>query len=336
MTTGTCEQSSTEGFHNNVSGLAPFSQALTGAGIDLTREHTTTLQVNVGLLCNQECKHCHLEAGPSRDEVMSIETMNAVVEYAKRCEFQTVDITGGAPEMNPNLEYLVEKLSPLTKKIMVRSNLTALYGGGNESLIRLLKQNGVSIIASLPSLNRSQTDTQRGNGSYDKSIGVLKKLNSLGYGQEGSGLEISLVSNPAGAFLATSQAEQEKKFRSDLERKCGVVFNSLFTLTNAPVGRFRDWLTSSGNFESYVTKLANSFNPHTVDGLMCRYQVSVAWDGCVFDCDFNLALGIPLGGEKTHISQMTERPKKNSPIAVSDHCYACTAGSGFTCGGAIV
>jgi len=196
--------------------------------------------------------------------------------------------------------------------------------------MELCKKHRVVIVASFPSLDPSQAESQRGEGTFQDSIAVLKRLNSLGYGQEGSGLELDLVSNPTGAFLPPSQAQAEKRFRQELERKWGIVFNHLFTFANVPLGRFRSWLKRSGNYQKYMEKLASHFNPGAVEGLMCRTLVSVSWDGYLYDCDFNLAERLPMDGRKIHVSEMVAPPEPGTPIAVSDHCYACTAGTGFT------
>ncbi|MGK7344828.1 MAG: arsenosugar biosynthesis radical SAM (seleno)protein ArsS [Candidatus Nitrospinota bacterium M3_3B_026] len=314
-----------------------FSRALADNGVRLSRAKTTTLQVNVGLLCNQECRHCHLEAGPARGELMDGETITEVIDYARRGRFGVVDITGGAPEMNPGLPRLIEELSAFAPRIILRSNLTAISGESKDELMELLGEKKVVLFASLPSLNRQQVEAQRGAGVFDKSIRTLRALNSLGYGKEGTGLEINFASNPSGAFLpASSQGEMEKRFKAELAGKWGVTFNNLYGFANVPLGRFRSWLESTGNLERYENKLADSFNPMAVEGLMCRTQVSVAWDGFLYDCDFHIAASIPLGGEKTHVSRMPGPPEPGSPIATSDHCHACAAGAGFTCGGAIV
>jgi radical SAM/Cys-rich protein len=310
--------------------IEPFSKVLSKRGFSLTRKRTTTLQINVGLLCNQECRHCHLGAGPGRREVMSREIADEVVEYAHRVPFETVDITGGAPELNPQLTALIEKLSPVVSRIMLRSNLTALNDGKQDGLMEFFRKHRVGVVASFPSLDLPQTESQRGKGTFQESIEVLKRLNSLGYGREGSGLEIDLVSNPAGAFLPPSQTETEMRFRREMEKRWGVAFNHLFAFSNVPLGRFRSWLKRSGNFSRYMERLASQFNPCAVDGLMCRTLVSVSWDGYLYDCDFNLAEGIPLGGKKIHVSEMASVPPPGASIAVSEHCYACTAGTGFT------
>jgi radical SAM/Cys-rich protein len=310
--------------------VEPFRQTLAKHGLSLTRVKTTTLQVNVGLLCNQTCHHCHLEAGPNREEVMSKENVDQVVAMAQRFRFEVIDITGGAPEMSPNLVDMISRLTPLTSRLMLRSNLTALSQGKRADLIDLCKQNRVIIVASFPSLNEAQAESQRGKGVFQESIEVLRKLNSIGYGKPGSGLELNLVSNPTGAFLPYSQEQLEKRFCQVLENKWGIVFNNLFAFANVPLGRFRLWLERSGNLDKYLQKLATSFNPCAIEGLMCRSLISVSWDGFLFDCDFNQATDLYLGGKKTHISELKKLPASGEPIAISYHCYTCTAGSGFT------
>ena len=310
--------------------VEPFGQTLAKHGLNLTRLRTTILQVNVGLLCNQTCRHCHLEAGPNREEVMSKETVDQVVAMAQRFPFKVIDITGGAPELTPNLGDMIERLTPLSSRLMLRSNLTALVSGKRDDLIDLCRKNRVVIVVSFPSLNEMQAESQRGKGVFRESIAVLRKLNSLGYGKPGSGLELNLVSNPTGAFLPSSQEQLERRFCQVLKNKWGVVFNNLFAFANVPLGRFRHWLEKSGNLNKYLQKLATSFNPCAIDGLMCRSLLSVSWDGYLFDCDFNQAADLFLGGNKTHISELKELPEPGEPIAISYHCYTCMAGSGFT------
>jgi radical SAM/Cys-rich protein len=310
--------------------VVPFSNTLKLKGVELIRAVTHTLQVNVGLLCNQACRHCHLEAGPDSLAIMSADTVTLVVDYARRGGFKAVDITGGAPELNPHLKDLILNIRSFVPKIMLRSNLTALDGGELSSFLNLCREQRIVVVASLPSLNEAQTEAQRGRGVLARSIDTLRKFNAVGYGQAGSGLEIHLASNSTGAFLPVSQAQAERKFRQDLQKKYGVVFNDLYTLANVPLGRFRQWLVTSGNLESYMKRLADNFNPCVVSGLMCRSLVSVSWDGFLYDCDFNLAEGLFQGGRKMHVSEADGPPVPGSPIAVSDHCYACTAGSGFT------
>ena len=310
--------------------IEPFRQTLAKHGLSLERAQTTTLQVNVGLLCNQTCRHCHLSAGPGRKENMNSKTLDQIVDYAGRSSFEVIDITGGAPELNHNIVNLIERVSSLAPKVMIRSNLSALNDGRRDHLFELFKEHLVVVVASFPSLNEAQTESQRGHGIFSMSISALKKLNDLGYGQVGSDLELNLVSNPTGAFLPSSQSETAKRFRQVLMKKWGIVFNNLFTFANVPLGRFRDWLLQSGNLENYVAKLASGFNPCAVEGLMCRTMVSVSWDGYLYDCDFNFARGLYLGGRKIHVSEMTGSPAPGIPIAVADHCYTCTSGAGFT------
>jgi radical SAM/Cys-rich protein len=309
-----------------------FGETLARYGIRLDRGYTRTLQVNVGLLCNQVCRHCHLDAGPSRREVMSAQTMGEVVAYARRGRFETIDITGGAPEMVPGLAGFIEALAPLTPRprLMLRSNLTAITEGERRQLVAVCKAQRVAIVASLPSINARQTDAQRGPGVMERSLEALRWLNREGYGKEGTGLELSLVASPSGAFLAPPQEQTERRFRRDLERRWGIVFTHLFAFSNVPLGRFRDWLRESGNLDSYLAKLAGSFNPCTLEGVMCRSLVSVSWDGALFDCDFNLAQGLHLGGRRHHVSDMAGPPLPGTAIVTGDHCYACTAGAGFT------
>lgn len=310
--------------------ITPFHQMLEKHDIKLIRDHTHTLQINVGLLCNQVCRHCHIDAGPGRKENMDRETMEQIITFAGFHAFEVIDITGGAPELNPLLGETIQRLAPLTSRITLRSNLSALHDGRHEELLKQFQDHRVVIVASLPSLNTGQFESQRGRGILEKSIRMLKKLNSIGYGQMERDLELDLVSNPTGAFLPPDQAQTEERFRKILKAKWGIEFNSLFNFANVPLGRFREWLATSGNLNSYLQKLADSFNPCSVEGLMCRTLVSVDWNGYMYDCDFNLACGLFLGGHKRHISEMTGPPEKGDPITVADHCYTCTAGSGFT------
>lgn len=309
--------------------IVPFKSTLAKHDLKLVRNPTHTLQINLGFLCNQTCQHCHLNAGPARKENMGSDTVNEVVAYAQRCHFDTIDITGGAPELNPHLLDLIKKISPLAPRIMLRSNLSALKDQMNR-LIEPLKSHRVVIVASFPSLNLNQTDSQRGEGIFAESIAVLKELNAMGYGRNGSGLELNLVSNPTGAFLPPNQEKTEKRYHQILDQKWGVRFNRLFSFANVPLGRFRQWLIKSGNFESYMQKLVSNFNPCSVEGLMCRTLVSVSWDGYLYDCDFNLARGVYMSGKKIHVSEMPGPPEPDTPIVTADHCYTCAAGLGFT------
>jgi radical SAM/Cys-rich protein len=307
-----------------------FKQTLDRYGLALSRGETVTLQINVGLTCDLACRHCHLEAGPHRTELMDQETVDAVIDYARRLRFSTIDITGGAPELLPQLPYLIQKLAPLTARLIVRTNLTALARPESAHLPALYRDHKVAIVASLPAVNAAQTTSQRGNGSWETSIAVLRQLNELGYGIEGNGLELDLVANPTGAFLPPDQAQTERRFQKDLQRRYSIAFNNLFTFANVPLGRFRGWLEQSGNLDDYLQKLTDSFNPGTLPGLMCRSQISVDWNGFLYDCDFNLAVGLYHSEKPLHISQLSQLPSPGVLIPVGDHCFSCTAGSGFT------
>ena len=307
-----------------------FEDTLVRHGLELTRGETTTLQINVGLACDLACRHCHLEAGPARTELMSAKTVEAVIACARRFNFASIDITGGAPELLPLLPCLVDKLAPLTAKLVVRTNLTALARSESAALPDLYRAHRVVIVASLPAVNASQSESQRGNGTWETSIAVLKRLNGIGYGVDGSGLELDLVANPTGAFLPAGQAQAERRFHQDLQRRHDIAFSNLYTFANVPLGRFRSWLEQSGNLDGYLQKLAESFNPCTLPGLMCRSLISVDWNGYLYDCDFNLAVGLHHGEHLRHISELSELPPPGTTIPVGDHCYSCTAGSGFT------
>lgn len=313
-----------------------FAETLAGHGLELRKSRPDTLQVNVGYACNLACRHCHLEAGPHRTEVMGREVMGEVVALARRAPFALVDITGGAPELNPDLQHLLDGLAGLTPRRILRTNLLALEG--RDALLGQLAAGGWSLGASLPATNQGQVDGVRGAGVFEKSLEMLARLNALGWGQgqgrkdgSGGGLELHLVSNPAGAFLPPSQAAAAKTFRQVLDRR-GIAFDSLMTFANVPLGRFRKWLAASGTLESYEATLRERFNPAVVCGLMCRGILSVGWDGRLYDCDFNQAL--ELGScVSALVSDYQEHPPEGAEgplIPVGDHCFACTAGSGFT------
>jgi radical SAM/Cys-rich protein len=306
-----------------------FFRTLTEHRLQLTRRRTTTLQVNVGRLCNLTCKHCHVDAGPGRNEVMSRETMESVIHFARRNSFSVIDITGGAPELVPDIEYLLGHAADLAPTVMMRSNLIALDAQTSGNILDLCRSRKITIVASFPSTNRGQADAQRGPGVWEKSIALLRKLNEMGYGVPGSGLDLFLVSNPAGAFLPVDQCKAEKKFKADLARKWDVRFTGLLTFANIPLGRFRTWLEQSGNYAGYMEKLYSGFNPATVDGLMCRSLINVSWDGYLYDCDFNMAAGLPYSGRPVHIAE-ARQAEEGIPVMTDDYCFACTAGAGFT------
>ncbi|MGE5190370.1 MAG: arsenosugar biosynthesis radical SAM (seleno)protein ArsS [Gemmatimonadota bacterium] len=310
--------------------VKPFAATLEEHGLRLARGRTRILQVNTGLLCNMHCRHCHLDAGPGRKEIMSRETMEEVVAFARRVPLEVADITGGAPEMVPDLPFLVEGLAPLVPRLLLRSNLAALAGTQGDGLLDLCVARRVVLVASFPSTDPSRTDSQRGEGAAEAGVAMLRRLNARGYGVAGTGLELDIVSNPAGASLPAVGAAAERRFRRDLARKWGVTFNRLNSFANVPLGRFRAWLAESGNHRAYLGMLVARFNPCAVDGLMCRTLLTVAWDGSLFDCDFNIAAGHYLGGERIRVSELRDVPPPGTPIATGDHCYACTAGSGFT------
>ena len=316
-------------FEDQTVTVAPFSDTLGAHNLTLVRDKTTTLQINIGLLCNQACSHCHLNSGPGRKELMAPETMGQVIKIARRGWFDTIDITGGAPEMHPAIGDFFSRLAPFAKRLILRANLTALAQKSGH-LMNLLKDLKVVVVASFPSLNADQAEALRGEGSFRASIEALKKLNDLEYGIPGSGLELDLVLNPSGAFLPPSQDGLEKRFHSALNQKYGIRFNHLYTFANVPLGRFRSWLKRSGNLEGYFQKLASAFNTCAVEGLMCRNLLSISWDGYLFDCDFNQAVDLYLGERKMHISELKSPPPPGTPIAVDNHCYTCTAGAGFT------
>lgn len=306
-----------------------FQQTLAAHALHLTRGPATTLQINVGRLCNLACRHCHLDAGPGRREVMSPATMDEVVSLARRHPFRVIDITGGAPELVPGIAPFLARLAPLAPRIMLRTNLLLLLADENRDLLTVCREQKIVLVASFPSTNKGQTEAQRGRGVWDSSILALRELNGLGYGKAGTGLELYLVSNPAGAFLPVDQCTAERKFRADLARKWGLAISGLFTFANVPLGRFRTWLQDSGNYDAYMAKLVEGFNPATIDGLMCRNMISVSWDGFLYDCDFNLAAGLPYSGEPVHVSTLADLPE-GLPVMTDDYCFACTAGSGFT------
>lgn len=307
-----------------------FADMVHRHGYVLQRDTVTTLQVNVGRLCNLACKHCHLDAGPARTEIMTWHTMAEVIALAERLPFATIDVTGGAPEMNPHIGEFLAGLAAHTPRLLLRSNLVAMADSTRVGLLDICRQYRVVITASFPALNEAQAESQRGNGVFQQSIAVLKSLNEMGYGQDGSGLELDLASNPSGAFMPADQQAMEKRFHQVLAQKWGITFNHLFTFANVPLGRFKQWLEHTDNYDAYMERLVAAFNPCAVAGVMCRSLLSVGWDGFLYDCDFNQAFNLPLGGVRRHLSELKEMPKQGEAIAVSDHCYACAAGAGFT------
>ena len=313
-----------------------FDEALAAHGLELRAATVETLQVNVGKLCNQACKHCHVDASPARTEIMNRDTIELVIAALTRFKFGTIDITGGAPELNPSFRHLVTQARALGPKIIVRHNLTVMFEPGQEDLPGFFRDHEVEVVSSLPYFLAAQTDAQRGPGVFDKSIDALQRLNRVGYGEEGSGLVLNLVYNPVGAFLPPSQDSIEADFRTELMKRHGVSFNHLYTITNMPIKRFLDYLRRSGNEERYMRKLVEAFNPSAVEGLMCRTLVSVDWTGRLYDCDFNqmLELGVAPGLSQS-IADFDPGRFFSRRIMTGAHCFGCTAGAGSSCGGAV-
>jgi radical SAM/Cys-rich protein len=295
-----------------------------------------TLQVNLGLLCNQQCVHCHLEASPNRTETMEWPTMQLVLEAVRSARCQLVDLTGGAPEFNPHFRRFVAVLRQEGHQVQVRTNLTVLLEQGMEEIPGFFREHQIRIVASLPCYLEENVCTQRGKGVYEKSIAAMKRLNALGYGSDPE-LPLNLVYNPGGPFLPSPQTVLEEDYRCELGRRFGITFTRLLTITNMPLGRFRTELIRKKEEENYLLLLRKSFNPQTVAGLMCRHQLSVGWDGTLYDCDFNLALGLPVNhGAPDHIQSFRPEDLWVRRIFTGEHCFGCTAGSGSSCGGALV
>lgn len=294
-------------------------------------------QVNVGKMCNQTCKHCHVDAGPDRKEIMTKETMQQCLDVIKSNQFTTVDITGGAPEMNENFRWFIEGIRAISKdiKIIVRCNLTIIVANPKyHDLPDFFKKHRIEVTSSLPYFTAMRTDSQRGEGVFEKSIRALHMLNDVGYGKPDTGLILNLVYNPSGAFLPGSQESLEMEFKKRLKDAHGIEFNQLFTITNLPISRFLDYLLVSGNYESYMEKLISSYNPVAAAGVMCRNTVSVGWDGYLYDCDFNQMLDMKVSNEENHISNWNTSNLEQREILVNQHCFGCTAGAGSSCGGA--
>ena len=293
------------------------------------------LQINVGKLCNQTCKHCHVDAGPDRREIMQRDIAELCMRALRISDIPTVDITGGAPELNPSFRWMVEESKALGRHVIDRCNLTVLLLPSQADLVEFLAQHDVEVVASLPYFLADRTDAQRGEGVFDKSIEAIRRLNNLGYGTPGSTRKLNLVYNPVGAFLPPAQHAIEADYRRELDKRYGVSFNSLYTITNMPISRFLEFLVRTGNYDRYVEKLINSFNPSAVDGLMCRYTLSVGWDGTLYDCDFNQMLDMRVNsGAPAHIRDFDAAALAKRAISVGQHCYGCTAGAGSSCGGA--
>lgn len=297
-----------------------------------TNDSLDVLQINVGRLCNLSCKHCHVKAGPNRREIMGREVMETCLAVCREQKVQTADITGGAPEMNPDFQWFADEMCRICSHVMVRSNLVILTEDGYRHLPRFYADHGIEVVCSLPYYNAKEMDRVRGDGSFDAAVKVLQELNGLGYGR-GEGLVLNMVYNPAGAYFPPAQAAMEREYKSRLMADYGIVFDHLFTITNNPTGRFFEFLERSHNLEDYMQKLQGSFNKATLEGLMCRSQVSVGYDGRIYDCDFNQAADLPVSTGET-IFDMVGKPYKARKICFGNHCYGCTAGQGSSCGGA--
>jgi len=295
------------------------------------------LQLNLGKMCNQTCKHCHVDAGPDRKEMMNRSTMNLCLEVLKNSDIGVVDLTGGAPELNPDFRWFVEQIKKIDKHVMVRCNLTIILANKRfHDLPDFFKQHQVEVVSSLPGFTQDRTDRQRGDGVFEDSIKALQMLNLAGYGQNGSGLILNLVYNPAGAFLPPSQSALEKEYKMELASRYNIVFNRLFAITNMPISRYLDYLLSSGNYSRYMEKLISAFNTESVQNLMCRNTLSVGWDGYLYDCDFNQMLDLKVNPVNSqHISDFDFEMLKNRNIVVKQHCFGCTAGEGSSCGGSL-
>ncbi|MFD2999615.1 arsenosugar biosynthesis radical SAM (seleno)protein ArsS [Pontibacter toksunensis] len=300
---------------------------------------TTILQVNMGKMCNQTCKHCHVDAGPDRKEIMTRETMQLCLDALQRSpQIATVDLTGGAPEMNPDFRWFVEELSKLGRQVMVRCNLTIILANKKyHDLPEFFRKHGVHVVSSLPYFQASRTDAQRGDGVFEKSIKALQMLNEVGYGLECSNLHLDLVYNPSGAFMPSAQASLEAEFKRRLSKGYNIAFHNLFCITNLPVSRFLDYLVQSGNYDGYMEKLVNAFNPVAAAGVMCRNTISVGWNGYLYDCDFNQMLELKVEqNSPRHIRDFDAAVLDGRNIVLNQHCYGCTAGAGSSCGGETV
>lgn len=320
----------------NKLGLPTFRDKLDNIGLfPLTPTQIEIFQVNVGKMCNQVCRHCHVDAGPDRKEIMTRETMQQCLDALAMTDIPTVDLTGGAPEMNPNFRWFVEELTKLGRHVIVRCNLTIIVANPKYyDLPEFFRDHNIEVVSSLPFYNADKTDRQRGKGVFADSIRAMKMLNDVGYGQDGSGLLLNLVYNPNGAFLPGDQLGLKRQFKRVLADEFGLVFNDLYAITNVPVSRYLDYLITSGNYEGYMEKLVNSFNPTAAAGVMCRNTISIGWDGQLYDCDFNQMLDLNVASPITHIRDFDAQTLTQRSIIVNEHCYACTAGAGSSCGGA--
>jgi radical SAM/Cys-rich protein len=322
----------------DIKSLPTFKSKLENIGLfPLKPTSLDIFQVNMGKMCNQVCKHCHVDAGPDRKEIMTRDTMQMCLDALDKSNIETVDLTGGAPEMNPDFRWFVEELSQRGKHIIVRCNLTIVLANKKyNDLPDFFKKHKVEVVSSLPHFSARRTDAQRGEGVFEKSIEVLKMLNEVGYGKPNSDLKLNLVYNPSGAFLPGDQMNLQSEFKSKLMKGFDIEFHELFAITNLPISRFLDYLVQTENYESYMEKLVEAYNPTAATGVMCRNTISIGWDGYLFDCDFNQMLDMKLeNGAPKHIKEFDTKKLEERDIIINNHCYGCTAGAGSSCGGTI-
>lgn len=318
--------------------LPTFSQKINETNqFPLRPNQLEILQINVGYMCNQVCEHCHVDAGPDRKEIMTWETMELCLEVIKNTGAHTLDLTGGAPEMNPNFRRFVEEASKAgVKDFIVRSNLTIIRANKKyHDLPEFFKKHNVHVVSSMPHWTRGKTDKQRGEGVFDMSIEALRQLNAVGYGMPDSSLRLDLVYNPNGAYLPGDQNSLELEFKKALREDFDIQFHNLLAITNLPISRFLDYLIISDNYEDYMYQLVEAYNPSTVKNVMCTNTISISWDGWLYDCDFNQMLGLKVNSKVKHISEYNEEQLNNRDIVISQHCYGCTAGAGSSCQGAV-
>ncbi len=318
--------------------LIPFQQKLEQFDLyPLKSSQIEIFQVNIGKMCNQVCKHCHVDAGPDRKEIMTRETMQQCIDVLKvNPQLKVVDITGGAPELNVNFRWFAAEIKKLNRHVIVRCNLTIIVANKKYYYLpEFYKQHNLEVVSSLPFYTQDRTDRQRGNGVFEDSIKALKMLNAVGYGKNDTGLILNLVYNPAGAFLPPSQQSLEREYKQALMERYDIEFNNLFAITNLPISRFLDYLLQSGNYESYMEKLVNAYNPVAAANVMCRNTISIGWDGYLYDCDFNQMLELKVNCSSRHISEFNITQLNRREIVIGQHCYGCTAGAGSSCGGAV-
>ncbi len=316
-------------------GAGKFAERIREDMPHLSRTALSTLQINVGKYCNQTCAHCHVGAGPHRKEIMTEETASRILEWLEGTQIPTVDVTGGAPELNPQFRRIVDRARQRDRHVMVRSNLSVVFEPGEEDLIDFYRASRVELVCSLPCYLEENVDAQRGDGVFEKSVRALRALNEAGFGPPGE-LQLNLVYNPVGDYLPPPQEALEAEYKRELLRRYGIRFHRLYTITNMPITRFASFLKASGKWESYMARLREAYNPETISGLMCRSLISVGWDGALYDCDFNQMLGMSLGnGTPLKLWDVAPADLLGREILLDDHCFGCTAGAGSSCGGAL-